>query len=236
MREDMDKVIVERPRKGYRGRSAPSTVRRARRIDPEDLHRREGMGTRWREHSRYLNENLAPLRSFLRSSIGRPWDKVYSEVCERINRNSAIQLHILQHLTDGVCTDVVQWPDGELLDSRGGAIWQELLVHPRTGVLLRNRAYSRSFRFRDPTPRHTYVTIDEWHQYRRIDGIWYEVELRPLPAHRWDFWDVVLRRKAPQINGSVFEEMYGKPCYAASKRQLNKKEIRVAQLRTQGVK
>jgi hypothetical protein len=30
--------------------------------------------------------------------------------------------------------------------------------------------------------------------------------------------------------------MYGKPCYAASKRQLNKKEIRVAQLRTQGMK
>jgi hypothetical protein len=43
-------------------------------------------------------ENLAPLRRFLASRVGRRWDDVYSEVRAAIRADSAAQLHVLQHL------------------------------------------------------------------------------------------------------------------------------------------
>ena len=64
-----------------------------------------------------------------RSNVGRPWTKVYSEVCERINRDSAVQLHVWQHLMQDVCTDpyviqgdVRRWPGFE---------WCRFYVDPR---------------------------------------------------------------------------------------------------------
>jgi len=102
MRSDMAKVIVERPRRGGGARYA-----RGSQPDGPSMElwrRREGMKTAWRDR-KTLNENLAPLWRFLRSRIGRPWDKVYSEVCERINKNSAVQLHVWQHLMQEVITD-----------------------------------------------------------------------------------------------------------------------------------
>src|SRR5688500_12073029 len=107
MRDDMAQVIVERPRYGGGIKYPRGSVRDTDRLPAEDWKRREGIGRPWRGRSgeKFLNENLSPLRRFLRSSVGRPWDKVYGEICERINRNSAVQLHIWQHLVQYVCTN-----------------------------------------------------------------------------------------------------------------------------------
>jgi hypothetical protein len=51
-----------------------------------------------------LNENLAPLRRFLERQIGRPWDKVYSEIAERLRVDSTVQQHVREHLRDFVAT------------------------------------------------------------------------------------------------------------------------------------
>jgi hypothetical protein len=74
MREDMYKVIVERPR---RGKSGDATAARLRREfdGPIRLGMRAGYG------HRSLNENLAPLRRYLHAQIGRPWNRVFSEIC-----------------------------------------------------------------------------------------------------------------------------------------------------------
>src|SRR5688572_17613136 len=107
MRDDMAQVIVERPRYGGGVKYPRGSVRGTDRLSVEDWTRREGMVRPWRGRAgeKFLNENLAPLRRFVRSRVGRPWDKVYAEICERINCNSAVQLHIWQHLVDYVCTD-----------------------------------------------------------------------------------------------------------------------------------
>lgn len=55
-----------------------------------------------------LNENLNPLYNFLKSSVGRNFDKVYSELRKNINANSAVQLHILEHLKYYVVRDPVK--------------------------------------------------------------------------------------------------------------------------------
>src|SRR4051812_28161761 len=98
MRHDMANVLVERPRRGggvkYPRGAGPFWGR----VALEELPAREALKRPWVTCPKSLNENLAPLRRFLLSRVGRPWDAVYGEICERINRDSAVQLHIWQHL------------------------------------------------------------------------------------------------------------------------------------------
>ena len=110
----------------------------------EDRRTREGMRRSWQEYGRCksLNENLAPLRRYLRSQVGRPWDNVYGEICERINRRSAVQLHIWQHLAEYVCTDphVIS---GEVHRHGLFGSLRNFYVDPRTGLLRYNEGYGR---------------------------------------------------------------------------------------------
>jgi len=99
MRDDMAKVIVERPRWGAGwGRKG----RRPRSL--ADYPSREGM--RFRGRSKFLNENLAPLKRFLRKQVNRPWDKVYGEIRARIKPGNTVQEHILTHVQDFIFLDV----------------------------------------------------------------------------------------------------------------------------------
>lgn len=105
-------------------------------------------GYNWRK---WLNENHAPLKRYLAKQVNRPWDKVYSEICETIDSRSMVKQHILQHIDDFVAKDTHwvetpgggqivirerRWPrkDKPLEESR-----MELYVHLCTGILLRNR-------------------------------------------------------------------------------------------------
>jgi len=88
MREDMPKVIVERARRGdCRARKG-----RARSLDElpskEGMRRRYAVSGDWKE----LNENLAPLRRYLERQVGRPWNKVYSEISLRLRVGSDLEI------------------------------------------------------------------------------------------------------------------------------------------------
>src|ERR1043165_4004134 len=98
MREDMSRVIVERPR------IIEGIARKGRARDPEELPLQQGMHRSQRERGgwKMLNENLAPLSRFLERQVGRPWDKVYSEVAERLRIDSTVQHHVRDHLGDFV--------------------------------------------------------------------------------------------------------------------------------------
>ena len=187
MRSDMYKVIVERPRKGKAW--TPKGARRRFDLDgPSHAGMRAGVG---RPH---LNENLSPLKRFLNTQVGRPWDKVMSEIGAHIDRRNTVQLHIYSHLDDFVATQVV-WRDGQYVDLhpwfswRGGDVLrQPLFVDPRTGLLRRNRDYiGRVRRWKEQekakaaeiTLRRRRVDHPRWHLL--LDGEWYEVTLAPLP-------------------------------------------------------
>lgn len=98
MREDMAKVIVERPR------IKPWNARKGRCMNLDDLPSHEGMrrGNAWRGDRKELNENLAPLRRYLAKQVSRPWNKVYSEIAARLRVDSAVQQHVRDHLRDFV--------------------------------------------------------------------------------------------------------------------------------------
>jgi hypothetical protein len=235
MRPDMYKVIVERPRSGKRTRAAALRLR-----NDMDGPIRLGM----RAHYDYLelNENLKPLRRYLRAQIGRPWDKVYSEMCAEIDRRNTVQQHIHQHVDDFIAIKVRE-KDGKLISvSRGDPreIWyQELYVDPRTGVIRehrRGRKWRKAADWRRQREEEIAArrrVINERSLLLRIDGIWYRVELAPLPdaltCRKEEIpFDVVLKRPIVHPHQEVerLEYLYGsKNVYGVSKRQAGRREL-----------
>ena len=258
MREDMDKVIVERPRYGSRMNNDDKGERKRLqrvRFDPDLLPIRASTSRGRRARMKDLNEHLGPLRRFLNSRVGRHWDKVYAEVRQRINSDSTQQMHILQHLVGPfgyVQTDAKVGPQGAFTDLRGRPLGPGWFVNPKTGCLQRNpQSYLHggraTWRWPRVTPRRAAAVYVQRHgkTFREIAGVWYEVELRPvaLPLRRRpmappldDTWpepqvyDAILRCHATY--GQLRAE-HGGYVYAATKRQISSREIRRYALRPQ---
>jgi hypothetical protein len=182
MREDMARVIVERPRNGGHGN------RRGRHQEYEDLPAHEGMRRPWalRGDQKELNENLAPLRRYLARQVGRPWSKVYSEIAAHIRVDSAVQQHVRDHLRDFVAVaprrNIGTWRSSY----RDGLWWQELYVDPATDLLCRTdqlpeeKRRLRAKRSRPSVPVERIALAGD-RELRLINGIWYELSLAPLP-------------------------------------------------------
>ncbi len=182
MREDMAQVIVERPR------IKPFNSRKGRRQALDDLPTHEGMrrAQALRGDRKQLNENLAPLRRYLESQVGRPWNKVYAEIAARLRIDSTVQQHVRDHLRDFVAVTPRRNISGWWTSIDGGLWRQSLYVHPVTGLLCRTdklpeeRARRRAQRNKAATPIER-VPLNEDRELRLINGLWYEVRLAPLP-------------------------------------------------------
>jgi len=182
MREDMARVIVERPRNGGHNN------RPGRRQEYGDLPAHEGMRRPWalRGDEKGLNENLAPLRRYLARQVGRPWSKVYSEIAAHLRVDSAVQQHVRDHLRDFVAVTPRRNIGNWHASFRGGLWWQELYVDPATGLLCRTdrlpeekaRLRAERNRTRPPVER---IALTENRELRLIKGIWYELQIAPLP-------------------------------------------------------
>lgn len=241
MRADMAKVIVERPRFGSRARGKPKGYRRAvQRLPESESPRREGMKRRCRGGSKELNEHLGPLRRYLDSQIGRPWDKVFSEICARINRGSAVQDHVRDHvegyvarhviLIDGVpCNGEGGWNYGKPLHQLRHRPWY---VCPRTGLLRRVKVTSRK-RQRRPKKKSPpqVIPVGDTLQCRFLEGAWHLVTLKPLPTppalrERCTGVDVLLNLPVARLTPLEARQHYGAEVYAAAKRRLARRELR----------
>lgn len=128
MREDMAKVLVERPRRGSSLPNLRVTAERAQSTSRakdfealDDMPRTDPMRRfNWSQglHKEF-SDNLNPLRRFLKSSVGRLWDDVYSELREYVNPGSTIQNHIMQHLWHYVELDVIIDDKGDPWEHKG---------------------------------------------------------------------------------------------------------------------
>src|ERR1039458_7137955 len=190
MRRDLSHVIVERPRLGGH------FDRKGRPIPLEDLPKHEAMR---RPHARChnlkeFNENLAPLRRYLEHQVGRPWNKIYSEIAQNLRADSTVQQHVRDHLDDFVAVNPRRlvvgafYGPGEKTE-RSECLWyQPLYVDPKDGLLKRTdklpeekawKACRRQQRYRRAAPDRISLASDL--ELRRIDGLWFEVTLAPLP-------------------------------------------------------
>jgi hypothetical protein len=119
----MHKVIVERPRLGGHG------ARKGRRPrDVEDLPATSGMRRPYGYWGKELNDYLSPLRRFLRKQVGRPWNKIYSEICSGLKAGHPLHDHLRSHVRQLVCFPA---PDGPNRNRYGS----DFFVHPRSGIL-----------------------------------------------------------------------------------------------------
>jgi hypothetical protein len=213
----MAKVIVERPRLGgaahtfrERRNELKAELNRAIRSDNYDqLHFRESY-RHWASYGlgydrKELNENLNPLRRYLRSQVGRVWDVVFSEMCEVMDPRDACQFHIWQHAKDDVETRTFIGDDGKVWfaddycwhvgrDGKGvDRDWHrpiedssaEIYVDPRNGTV---QLVPQRNRYRYRRPQLDYVKIDKWRQAHKIGEHWFLVELAPIPQPYWKPW------------------------------------------------
>src|SRR5947209_1367806 len=147
MRSDMKKVVVERPRWGSRRRNEKFGAR-LRYIPGHDYDEQpkkargfESFHNGW---GKSFTDVLGPLYRYLHSNLGRPWNKIYSEMCASLDKRKVTGRHIFQHLEQMVERECYAGDDGKVRHSRyqhyryGNHEYQQVrgfYVHPRTGLL-----------------------------------------------------------------------------------------------------
>lgn len=240
MRADMAKVLVERPRPGSRAGSRPAKGYRRRvargLADPDGLPAREGIQARYTDR-RPFNENLAPLRRFLRTNLGRPWAAVSAELHARIDPGNVVQKHVLTHLWEFVVRHVVLidgrpcrgdgWRHGEPLAADRGRFGAVGYVCPATG-LFKPLPAGRPAR-RKPAPR--IVWSDGRRAVGRTAAGWELLTLTPLPPAtlsslaRWRATDVWLGQRVDSWEHRRLAALYGRPVYAVARRPVGRREL-----------
>lgn len=231
----LSEIVIERPRVGRRI-SLKKLTGFKKQLDKltEDASQ-DGLLSPYlikpRNKSKYLSDHLGPLRRFLRSKVGQPWNDVYSELCHQLDSSTMAGQHVLDHVHHYVEQHV------ELIDgipyqkSRRQyrlAQWGrfQLYVHPETGILCDakesvSQAIAPSLQ---PKQHLDIIELDRFHQYHRINDLWYLITYREVPATGIVF-DVLNRARITGI-----ASRYSDWVYAAHKRQCNKREIRMIQL------
>lgn len=230
MKPYFSKLLTEKERRGSRARSK-KTGGRVRYIPDHDydeepirlpISRRRQYGYDGKE----LSDSLNPLFGILLKNVGRPWDKVYSELCAGLDRRSVSGLHVFQHMKDYVETKTFIGPDGSVWAyDRGGdsgpisSYWKDgsFYVHPKTG-LLRHISY---------TPRHVRrgvpekkakpidrINLTDGTYFGKENDVWYHFSYVIVQESQW--------RPGP-LGGkwyTVSKEVIGK------KRQVGKRELK----------
>lgn len=237
MRKHFTKVLVERPRSGYRRGKVKGTLRDLQREPLEERAYRQSMRAPYKGDCRKeSHEHLAPLRRYLVSQVGRPWDHVYSDLSRAVRKDPVNGRKLIDSLKWEVDQTVhyVDSAEGEreLVGRWGYRISaEELYVDPESRLLC--RADSRPRRRWAPRPILTAVVHDAMHRYVKLDEIWYFVTLAPIPGEEVKErpFDVVLKRAAffedrSPTYGNLFWRAWNGLLYAVSKRQANRKEVR----------
>lgn len=243
----MGKVLVERPRvrcrfvRGLCGKGYNTRVRREM-ASESGSPSREGTMRRYNGRGdKYFNEHLGPLRRFVESNVGRPWDKVYSEICKHVDRGNVVQKHILTHLFEYVTVDV------ELIDGqphakpherrgyrgeplRGRYCWY---VCPKSGLLKRAKPAPRRKRQKPASPGRLLAWMSAYQFVLQGKSGLQLVTVKPIPEQSWDYpnsrptvFDALFRVKVPSWDDNRMVGFYGKKVYAVAVRTLRQAELK----------
>ncbi|MEH1785751.1 MAG: hypothetical protein V7K67_28555 [Nostoc sp.] len=177
--------------------------------------------------SKHLSDHLGPLRRFLRSQVGQPWNDVYSKLCQRLDPNTMAGKHVIDHVW-GYVERYVEIIDGGFYSKPYRGYRSQLdtnhrdrfYIHPETGILCGAEKVPRK---QKQKPEQTdIVIIDNYHQYHKLNEIWYLItfeDFPPPPTHYvTDVVKGIIHRSAAMYRGRMI--------YAVSKQQCSKKEIR----------
>ncbi len=246
----MNKVVTEKPRSGGRIK-APKGEKRQLAKFGEDQPKREKIRQKWKRAGweKEFTDVIGPLYGYLKKQVGRPWNKVYSELSKILPKGSVQNNHIYTHvfqivekdveMVDGIpCYKAVRFYRdryGVPIESSGNT--DSLFIHPVTGILCK----AKRKRKKKYTPQKWLPGIQVYQglQYHKLQDGWYEVKVkRFLPgvmegSLKFEAWsnnieDPILDRHYKNIETLI--KIYGGRYIATSKRKLSKNEAAKAHL------
>lgn len=193
MRSDLAKLTTERERRG-RGYAQCYKLKFGGKVrihpDPEHDYPREAGGfhsSARRRHREYksFSDVLRPLLGAIRSNLGRPWNDVFSDFCQVLDRRGVSGYHIWTHLMQEVETKTYLGEDGNVYKLPGGSSYRVSLpvsgfyVHPISGLLLHREDEWTKKRVKErwaaKNRKETRIPVPEmwgW-RYEEIDGLWF---------------------------------------------------------------
>ena len=234
----MSKVVVERPRHGHSLKSG-KTARRIKRYDEsaeyDELPKRvsgsrnKHVRSSGNQETKSFSDLLGPLRRYLRRNVGRPWDKVYSELAQHLDKRKTTGIHIFDHVKWEVEQNCFVGEDGKVYQRRYRRTdpVSGLYVHPRTGLLCwsdsksiwhQTLANKRAERKRQTEWR---VPISGNRHYVKLNGIWYIADIERYTRSE---------RPAEEEARMTLVEENQTTWRVTNKRQCSRKELKAAGL------
>lgn len=180
-----------------------------------------------RRRTKHFSDNLSPLRRWLRSKVGQPWDSVYREICQKIETRTLCGQHLLVHLEEMV-EYRVRLIEGMPYSLKRGQHplvscgRDRFYIHPETRTLCRVPKTSQS-----PIRRNDIVEIDANRQYRCQEGIWFCLTFETIPFYpKTKVRDVWLNQTLTYDTAEIARSHYDRNVYVIHKRHCTKKEIK----------
>jgi hypothetical protein len=230
----LHEIVIERPRHGWRISPKKCAGFKKQLLKITEEASTDGLLCPYlikpRYQTKFFADHLGPLRSLLHSKVGQPWNDVYSQLCQRLDSRTLAGQHVIDHLWHYVERHV-EYRNGILYRKASRHKAKPLIseyhdqyyIDPETGilcVLACNQARARSKLTAKSKPPEI-VVLDRWHEYHRLDGIWYLVTFAAFPNSQVSVFDAL---EGPLV--LTLQIRLGKTRYATHKRQCNKKEIR----------
>jgi hypothetical protein len=216
MRKDMQYVLIDRPRKGSRGKFYRPHID----LDENEyscLPISERMKDRL-EDTRQFSDLIGPVIRYLRSKVGQNWNKIWSDICK--NSNGYMGKHLRDH---------IEWC--VVLPNRhcNYKYFYEFLVDDNNILRINGNKYRK---VKEKKPENKIVSLDKV-QYFLHDDIWYRVKMEQLTDehkrtfHIKDaFLGHVYRSFAGTIDFSIFYNFYGRSSFCVNKKQANSRECK----------
>ncbi len=182
MKSDMHKIISEKGKvggdDGYHQRHRSNIKQMIHEEQFDDIPLTESIKPKidW-DDLKSRNTNLNPLKRLLDKNIGRSWNKIYSEICKKINSNSTMQNNLLQHL-DYMVELNAEYVDGipktcSFDHSRYELYDDHFYVCPTTKCLKKHKRKKKSNGLKEPEKYLLSKCGKTEHTLEKEDGIWY---------------------------------------------------------------
>jgi len=140
----LDEELIECYRRGWRTKQVKGYNNSVKRNLYAHAKQRESMKFRHGGGTRSFNDNLEPFQRFLASHVGKNWNKVYSELCQHLNKNTVSGLHVFNHLYDFVYEKieiegkkVYELKSGKYKELRSTERFPKFYINPKTGQLMK---------------------------------------------------------------------------------------------------
>ena len=141
--------VIECYRGGSRVKNKNGYKNRIKKNEYAHAKKHEGIKYMHEGGTKWLNDNLEPLTRFLNTHQGKNWNKLYSELCRKLDKRTLPGIHVFNHLWDFVHTDVViknkkvyYLGFNGYTELIGTERWPKFYVNPVTGQLVKAKTIS----------------------------------------------------------------------------------------------